>query len=135
MSSDARNDMIQGWPEEELQSRRIPARTLTLGPELSEASADEIVRERGSRATCWCPRSCASRPRRGPRTWRPRTPADPAAVGCGAPVIVASFGSPYLLRQFPDVPVYLRRTAPPRAASGRRSARCSVSSPWRAGCL
>src|SRR6185436_12433326 len=45
MSSDARNDMIQGWPEEELQSRRIPARTLTLGPELSEASADEIVRE------------------------------------------------------------------------------------------
>src|SRR6185436_18065854 len=35
LSSDTRNDAIQGIPEEELQDRRVAMRTVSLGPEVS----------------------------------------------------------------------------------------------------
>ena len=108
MSSDARNDQIQGFPEDEFQDRRIPARTLSLGPEVSEETAAKLVamapdfthvvvsafvRVTSSKGTADMAPSHARLIERLRET--------------GRPLIVVAFGSPYLLRQFPDVPVYL----------------------------
>ena len=60
LSSDARNDAIQGFPEDELAARRIPTQTSCSGPEVSRG--DGVAdRGRGARAspTCWRPPSCA----------------------------------------------------------------------------
>ena len=58
--------------------------------------------------TCWRPASCGWPGRRGRPTWRRATLVccRPLAA-TGRPLIVVSFGSPYLLRQFPEVPVYV----------------------------
>jgi CubicO group peptidase (beta-lactamase class C family) len=108
MSSDARNGAIQGIPEDELEARRIPADTVTLGPEVSEETAAALlararqytqilascfVRVTGSKGTADMSESHA-------RLLR-------SLAGTGVPVIVVSFGSPYLLRQFPEAPVYV----------------------------
>jgi beta-glucosidase-like glycosyl hydrolase/CubicO group peptidase (beta-lactamase class C family) len=108
MSSDARNDAIQGIPEEELQERRVVTRTVSLGPEVSEETAARIVAEAADFthvvASCFV------------RVTGAKGTADMSASharllgalrAAGRPLIVVSFGSPYLLRQFPDVPVYL----------------------------
>jgi beta-N-acetylhexosaminidase len=108
LSSDARNDAIQGIPEAELQARRVPAETVYLGPAVSEARADDIVAR--SRDYTHVLASCFV------RVAAFRGTADMAdgharlltrLREAGRPVIVVSFGSPYLLRQFPDVPVYV----------------------------
>jgi beta-glucosidase-like glycosyl hydrolase/CubicO group peptidase (beta-lactamase class C family) len=108
MSSDARNDMIQGWPEEELESRRIPARTLTLGPELSEATGDELVLQARQFSHVLVSAFVRVTSAKGTADMLPaHARLIQRLAGAGTPVLVASFGSPYLLRQFPDVPVYL----------------------------
>lgn len=108
MSSDLRNDNIQGVPEDELLARKVEARTFALGPEVSEETAEKIallapqfthvlvsafVRVTSAKGTADMVPSHA------------RLIARLAAAG--PPVIVVSFGSPYLLRQFPDVPTYV----------------------------
>jgi beta-N-acetylhexosaminidase len=108
LSSDIRNDAIQGWPEEELEARRIPADTVSLGPEVSEATARRIetdaagythvlasafVRVRGGKGSVDMSESHAR--------------LLSALAAAGRPVILVSFGSPYLLRQAPEVPVYV----------------------------
>jgi CubicO group peptidase (beta-lactamase class C family)/beta-glucosidase-like glycosyl hydrolase len=108
LSSDARNDAIQGIPEEELEDRRVVVRTLGLGPEVSDETAARIVaqapefthvvascfvRVAGAKGTADMSESHA-RLLQGLRA-------------TGRPLVVVSFGSPYLLRQFPDAPVYV----------------------------
>jgi CubicO group peptidase (beta-lactamase class C family) len=108
MSSDVRNEAIQGIPEDELELRRIPATTRSLGPEVSADTAAEIVasvaehshvvvsafvRVSGSKGTADMSASHAG--------------LIGSLVATGKPVIVVSFGSPYLLRQFPAAPVYV----------------------------
>jgi beta-glucosidase-like glycosyl hydrolase/CubicO group peptidase (beta-lactamase class C family) len=108
MSSDARNDAIQGIPEEELQDRRVAVRTVSLGPEVSEETAARIVAEAADFthvvASCFV-RVAASKGTADMSASHARLLR--ALRAAGPPVIVVSFGSPYLLRQFPDIPVYL----------------------------
>jgi beta-N-acetylhexosaminidase len=108
LSSDARNDAIQGIPEAELEARRVPAETVFLGPAVSEARADQIVARVGEFthvvASCFV-RVAAFRGTVDMADGHARLLA--RLREAGRPVIVLSFGSPYLLRQFPDVPVYV----------------------------
>ena len=108
MSSDARNSAIQGIPEDELEARRIPTETRFLGPEVADETAAELVahasefthvlasafvRVSGLKGTADMSASHAR--------------LLGALAATGRPVIVVSFGSPYLLRQFQEVPAYL----------------------------
>lgn len=108
LSSDARNDAIQGIPEAELAARKIVTETLNLGPEVSEATTAKIVARAKDftqvLASCFV------------RVGAYRGNADMAEshaklieslLAVGRPVIVVSFGSPYLLQQVPGVPAYL----------------------------
>jgi len=108
LSSDLRNPLLQGIPEDELEARRIPAETVSLGPEVTAETAAALVarahefthilascfvRVAGSKGTADMSESHAR--------------LLEALVKAGRPLVVVSFGSPYLLRQFPDVPVYV----------------------------
>ena len=108
LSSDARNDAIQGIPEEELQDRRVVVRTLSLGPEVSEETAARIVAEAAQFthvvASCFV-RVAASKGTADMSESHARLLR--ALRAPGRPLIVMSFGSPYLLRQFPEAPVYV----------------------------
>jgi beta-N-acetylhexosaminidase len=108
LSSDARNDAIQGIPEEELQDRRVTVRTLSLGPEVSDATAARIVAQAREfthvLASCFV-RVAASKGTADMSESHARLLQ--ALRAAGPPLIVVSFGSPYLLRQFPDAPVYV----------------------------
>ncbi len=108
LSSDARNEAIQGIPEAELAARRIVTETLSLGPEVSEATTSRIVARAQDftqvLASCFV------------RVGAYRGNADmaeshvrliEALLAAGRPVIVVSYGSPYLLKQVPAVPAYL----------------------------
>ena len=132
MSSDARNDAIQGIPEDELEARRIPTNTLHARPRgLAGDDAEDPGRGRPSTPTSW------SRPSSrviGVRRARPTCRASHArllrpAAARGRPVVIVSFGSPYLLQQFPRR-AGLRRapTAPRSRASARRSPPSSANS-------
>ena len=108
LSSDARNVLIQGIPEEELEGRRVPAETVNLGPEVSEETAAAMVEK--ARAATHVLASCFVRVA-GSKGTADMSPSHArlleAIAASGRPLIVLSFGSPYLLRQFPEVPVYL----------------------------
>ncbi len=108
MSSDVRNPSIQVILEEELDLRAVDVETRLLGPEVAPATAARIVAEArgfthvlvsafvrvsGSKGTADMSPSLATLVRR--------------LAEAPAPVVVVSFGSPYLLRQFPEVDAYL----------------------------
>jgi beta-N-acetylhexosaminidase len=108
LSSDVRNPLLLGIPEDELEARRIPTETVSLGPEVSaETTAALLARTPQFThvvASCFV------------RVGGARGNADmsesharllEALVRAGRPVVVLSFGSPYLLRQVPDVPVFV----------------------------
>ena len=108
MSSDARNAAVQGIPEEELRTRGVLVTTVSLGPEVSPQVAHDLV-ARAAEATHVLA-SCFVRVSGAKGT------ADMSAsqarllralAASGRPLVVVSFGSPYLLRQFPEVPVYV----------------------------
>jgi beta-N-acetylhexosaminidase len=108
LSSDARNDAIQGFPEEELATRRIRATTVSLGPEVSQETEDRLVAEAASYTHVLA--SCFVRV----RSHKGSVEMSESHVRllralrlAGRPVIVVSFGSPYLLRQVPEAPVYV----------------------------
>ena len=118
LSSDWSNPAIAGVPERELAARGIPVESRRLGPRLSPAAADEIV----ALASASSPSSPSSPPithvlvsafvrvtsSKGTAAMDPTHAAllERLAAG-GVPVIVVSYGNPYLLTQFPHVPVYL----------------------------
>ncbi len=108
LSSDARNPLIQGIPEEELEERRVPTETVNLGPEVSEETTAALVEK--ARSATHVLASCFVRVA-GSKGTADMAPSHArlleAIAATGRPLIVLSFGSPYLLRQFPEVPVYL----------------------------
>ncbi|MCM2256092.1 MAG: serine hydrolase [Vicinamibacteria bacterium] len=108
MSSDARNDFIQGLPEAEFASRDVAVENVHLGPEVSDATiarlaaragewthvvASCFVRVTGSKGTADMAESHA-------RLLR-------ALAAGGAPLTLVSYGSPYLLRQVPEAKAYV----------------------------
>jgi beta-N-acetylhexosaminidase len=110
LSSDPRTDanVIQGFPEDELTRRRIPFQTLYVGPDVSEERAAEAVaraaeathvlasvfaRVAAFRGTADIPESQAALLRR--------------LQSSPTPLVIVSFGSPYILRQVPAATVYL----------------------------
>ena len=110
MASDARmGDAIgQGIPEQELNDRRIPEETVFLGPEVSEERARDIL----TRSAEFTHVLASAFVRVG--AFRGTTDMSESharllrsLAAAGRKVIVVSYGSPYLLRQFPQVPAYL----------------------------
>jgi len=108
LSSDARNTAIQGVPEDELRRRRIPSENVLLGPELSEESAAALVAR--AHEFTHVVASCFVRVT-GAKGTADMAPSHArllrALTAAGRPLVVVSFGSPYLLRQFPEAPVYV----------------------------
>lgn len=110
MSSDARMDanIAQGIPEAELAERRVPAETLWLGPEVSEERTREILARAAefthvlasSFVRVGAFRGTADMSESHARLLR-------ALAAAGRKLIVVSYGSPYLLRQFPEAPAYV----------------------------
>ncbi|HEY7514165.1 MAG TPA: serine hydrolase, partial [Vicinamibacteria bacterium] len=108
LSSDAHNDAIQGWIEEELKSRRIPADTLVLGPEVSDETARGILASAPGYTHVLA--SCFVRVRAAKGTVDMSASHERllrSLAGSGPPVVLVSFGSPYLLAQAPGVQAYV----------------------------
>jgi beta-glucosidase-like glycosyl hydrolase/CubicO group peptidase (beta-lactamase class C family) len=108
MSSDLRNEFIQGLPEDELALRKIPTQTIALGPEVS-AETEARLLEIASGFTHVVASAFV-------RVGAYRGHADMAQsharvlqslVRSGKPVVMLSFGSPYIIRQTPEVPAYV----------------------------
>ncbi|HEX4952405.1 MAG TPA: glycoside hydrolase family 3 N-terminal domain-containing protein [Thermoanaerobaculia bacterium] len=108
LSSDATDRGIRGLPEEELAARGIPVETRQLGPDFSTATVDEIVAAAAGRSHVLVSAFVRVASFKGTAAMRPRQAELLRRLAAtGVPVIVVSFGSPYLLLQFPEVPVYL----------------------------
>jgi beta-glucosidase-like glycosyl hydrolase/CubicO group peptidase (beta-lactamase class C family) len=110
LSSDLRSDpsIIQGFPEDELAKRAVPTQTLWLGPEISEETATRIVASAAefthvlasTFARVGAFRGTADMPEAQARLLQ-------RLQAAGRVLVVVSYGSPYLLRQFPEVPAYV----------------------------
>lgn len=108
LSSDLRNDQIAGIPEEELASRRVPTRTVSLGPEVSEARAAELVAQVPEYTHVLATAFVRVAGYKGTADMSEAHGRLLAALAAaGRPVILVSFGSPYLLRQAPAVAAYV----------------------------
>lgn len=107
MSSDIRNDQIQGIPEAELLERRIPTRTHGLGPEVAPETEQRILAQAPEFSHVLVSAFVRVTSAKGTVEMAPsHVRLIEKLIAAGRPVIVVSFGSPYLLRQFPGVPVY-----------------------------
>ena len=108
LSSDARNDAIAGIPEAELALRRIPTQTFVLGPEVAADTAARIVAAVPGYthviASAFV-RVSAYKGNADMAESHARLLRDLQAAG--RPVVLLSFGSPYLLRQVPSVSAYV----------------------------
>ncbi len=110
MSSDARVDnmVIQGIPEAELAARKVPTDTMWLGPEVSEATAERILERSAGYTHVLASAFVKVGAFRGSADMSEAHAALlEALVSEGRKVVVVSYGSPYLLRQFPSVPAYV----------------------------
>jgi beta-glucosidase-like glycosyl hydrolase/CubicO group peptidase (beta-lactamase class C family) len=110
LSSDPRSDpaIIQGFPEDELAKRSIPTQTLWLGPDVSEETAAKVLSTAGEFTHVLA----SSFARVGAFRGTADMPESQAGLlqrlqAAGRPLVVVSYGSPYLLRQFPGIPVYV----------------------------
>jgi beta-N-acetylhexosaminidase len=108
LSSDARNDAIVGIPENELALRKIATQTVVLGPEVSPETAERIVASASGFthvvASAFV-RVAAYKGNADMAESHARLLRDLQATG--KPVVLISFGSPYLLRQVPSVSAYV----------------------------
>jgi len=108
LSSDLRNRDIQGVPEEELEARRLPAETVALGPEVSDETSARLVARAGEFSHVLASAFVRVTGSKGTADMSPSHARLLRALhAAGRPVIVVSYGSPYLLRQFPELPVYV----------------------------
>ena len=108
LSSDSRNDLIQGHPEDELEARRIPTETRAFGPEVSDQTAAELIARAPEFSHVLVSAFVRVSASKGTADMSPGLARLVRGLAAsGRPVIVTSFGSPYLLRQFPEVPVYV----------------------------
>jgi beta-N-acetylhexosaminidase len=97
-----------GIPEAELAERRVPQETLFLGPEVSEERARDLL----ARSADFTHVLASAFVRVG--AFRGTTDMSESharllrgLAAAGRKVVVVSYGSPYLLRQFPQVPAYV----------------------------
>ena len=110
LSSDARNDDISGIPEAELARRYVKTTNRSVGPDLSPEVANEIVAQAHSGAFSHVLVSAFVRVTSSKGTANMEGSHANLLTRlsrAGPPLIVLAFGSPYLLRQAPDIPVYL----------------------------
>ena len=110
LSSDARNDNISGIPEAELARRYVKTTNRSVGPDLSPEVANEIVAQAHSGAFSHVLVSAFVRVTSSKGTANMEGSHANLLTRlsrAGPPLIVLAFGSPYLLRQAPDIPVYL----------------------------
>ena len=110
LSSDARNDNISGIPEAELARRYVKTTNRFVGPDLSPEVANEIVAQAHSGAFSHVLVSAFVRVTSSKGTANMEGSHANLLTRlsrAGPPLIVLAFGSPYLLRQAPDIPVYL----------------------------
>ncbi len=125
LSSDARNDAIAGIPEAELAARRIATQTFVLGPEVSPETAARILAAAPGFthviASAFV-RVSAYKGNADMAEGHARLLRDLQAAG--RPVVLISFGSPYLLRQVPSVSAYV--SAYGGADSSQRAAMAAV---------
>jgi len=132
LSSDLRNRDIQGVPEDELEARRIDAETVSLGPEVSNETLEDLV----ARASTFTHVLASAFVRvAGAKGTADMSPSHArllrALHAAGRPVVVVSFGSPYLLRQFPELPAYV--CAYGSAESSQRAAISAVFGEYAVG--
>ena len=110
MSSDARNDWISGIPESEFARRYVKATSRYIGPDLNPELANEIVAQAESGAFSHVVASAFVRVTSSKGTANmegAHAKLLSRLSQSGPPLIVLAFGSPYLLRQAPEIPVYL----------------------------
>lgn len=108
LSSDLRNRDIQGIPEDELEARRIAAETVSLGPEVSTETLENLVARAATFSHVLASAFVRVTGSKGTADMSPSHARLLRALhAAGRPVIVVSFGSPYLLRQFPELPAYV----------------------------
>jgi beta-glucosidase-like glycosyl hydrolase/CubicO group peptidase (beta-lactamase class C family) len=110
LSSDPRTDanVIQGFPEDELARRRIPFETVYVGPDVSEEKATEVVTRAAASthvlasvfARVAAFRGTADMPE-GQAALLRRLRSSPT------PLVIVSFGSPYVIRQVPEAAVFV----------------------------
>ncbi len=108
LSSDLRNEAIQGIIEDELAARAIPTDTVSLGPEVSEDSTARILAEVNEHTHGIVSAFARVTAARGTAAMSPsHARLIDQLLGAGRPAVIVSYGSPYLLQQFPKAPVYL----------------------------
>jgi len=110
MSSDARNDNISGIPEAEFSRRYVSTTHRYVGPDLNPSTADAIIAQARSGAFSHVVVSAFVRVTSSKGTasmaGSHANLLTQLSAG-GPPLVVLAFGSPYLLRQAPEIPVYL----------------------------
>lgn len=110
VSSDARNDAISGIPEAEFARRYVRATNRSVGPDLSPDLANSIVEQAKSGAFSQVVVSAFVRVTSSKGTANMETSHAKLLTRLareGPPLVVIAFGSPYLLRQAPEIPVYI----------------------------
>jgi beta-glucosidase-like glycosyl hydrolase/CubicO group peptidase (beta-lactamase class C family) len=108
LSSDVSNRDIQGIVEDELAARRVLAETVSLGPEVSEETAAQLVARSREFSHVLASAFVRVTGAKGTADMSASHARLLKALGAaGRPLVVVSYGSPYLLRQFPELPAYV----------------------------
>ncbi len=108
LASDWAGPSLGGIPAEELAARDVAVETRRLGPQISEAAADDVVRAAAGVSHVVVSTYVAAISGKGSVAMDPSHARLVERLSAGAaPLIAVSFGSPYVLVQFPSVPVYL----------------------------
>jgi uncharacterized protein YbbC (DUF1343 family)/beta-glucosidase-like glycosyl hydrolase len=108
LASDWIHNSIGGIPEAELAARGILSETRRLGPDLSETTRRQVLAAAPQFTHVLVSAFVRVTSSKGTADMDPTHAALlDALAGVGPPVIVVSYGNPYLLRQFPRVQAYL----------------------------
>jgi beta-glucosidase-like glycosyl hydrolase/CubicO group peptidase (beta-lactamase class C family) len=108
LTSDVRDRDIRGILEEELALRGGEVHHEILGPEVSHVTAREIAQTVGDYSHVLISAFARVRGGKGTVDMSPTLAGLVEDIAAGSvPVVVVSLGSPYLLRQFPDVDAYV----------------------------
>lgn len=108
LTSRPNDPTVRGIPEHEISTRRIPAVTFRLGPEITSATADTVIAAASKTTHILVSAYLPVSPRPDESELSP-SQADLLARLAQAPqpLIVISYGSPYLLTELPEVDAYL----------------------------
>ncbi len=108
LSTDFAGPTLGSIPAEELAARAVTAETRRLGPQLSDDAADKIVAAARDATHVLVSAYVAVISGKGSVAMDPTHARLLERLATGpAPVIVVSYGNPYILGQFPAVGVYL----------------------------